>query len=366
MSAQVQRTTRRPTGKPSWPITLLAGGEKAGKSWACAEASASDLIGRTLWIGAGEDDPDEYGIIPGADFEIVEWNGTYRDLLDSIMWASAQDLVEGKPTLLVLDSMTRVWDLLVSDVQEVANRRARAKAEKYHKPVPAEDVQITMDLWNVAKDRWGHIMDALRAHPGPVLVTARLEEVTVMDADGKPTTEKMLKVKAEKSLPYDVGAIVEMPQRGETWLRGVRSARMPIAERQRIDGFTVDTFWRKLGLDGETGARTHSGVRTHHEDPREPESAGRDWAAEVEAQGDVEALRALYKELAESAETLQVKEQVGAAITARAAALSAGSSEPADAPDEPEKPKAKKTRAKAKPEDVEAAEASWSKGGEAA
>ena len=52
--------TRRPSGKPSWPIVLIAGAEKAGKSWACAAASGSDLIGRTLWIGLGEDDPDEY------------------------------------------------------------------------------------------------------------------------------------------------------------------------------------------------------------------------------------------------------------------------------------------------------------------
>lgn len=69
--------TRQPTGKPSWPILLLAGREKAGKSWAAVAASASDLIGRTLYIGIGEDDPDEYALIPGASFEIVEHDGTY-------------------------------------------------------------------------------------------------------------------------------------------------------------------------------------------------------------------------------------------------------------------------------------------------
>lgn len=322
MSTAPALSTRRPTGKPSWPITLLAGGEKSGKSWACAEASASDLIGRTLWVGVGEDDPDEYGVIPGADFEIVEHDGTYRGILTALTAAVAEPMGD-RPTLLVVDSMTRVWNLLVGDVQELANQRARAKAQKYNKPIPAEDVQITMDLWNLAKDRWAHIVDTLREHGGPVLVTARLEEVTVMDAQGKPTTDKTMKVQAEKSLPYDVGAIVEMPQRGETWLRGVRSARMQIAERTRVNDFTVDTFWRKLGLEGEVGARHHSGAVTDREEERHLQAVpnGRDWEAEAAKIQDVEGLRALYRALAASSEPMQVKERVGAALNARGEAL---------------------------------------------
>ena len=63
--------TRKPTGLPAWPILLIAGVEKAGKTYAAAAASSSDLIGRTLWVSIGEDDPDEYGAIPGARFEII-------------------------------------------------------------------------------------------------------------------------------------------------------------------------------------------------------------------------------------------------------------------------------------------------------
>lgn len=69
-------TTRKPTGLPSWPILLIAGVPKAGKSYACAAASASPLVGRTLWVPVGEDDPDELGGIPGADFDIVQHDGT--------------------------------------------------------------------------------------------------------------------------------------------------------------------------------------------------------------------------------------------------------------------------------------------------
>lgn len=252
-----QRTTRRPTGQPSWPILLIAGAEKAGKSWACAEASGSDLIGRTLWIGIGEDDPDEYGAVPGADFEIVPHDGTYRDILAAIEWASSQPDVDGKPTLLVIDSMTRLWDLLCDMAQATASERAKRKRGGRDSD---SDEQITMDLWNQAKDRWGHVMDALRSHRGPVLVTARLEEVVVV-VNGKPTQDRNLKVKAEKSLPYDVGGIVQLPERGRAFLTGVRTTRMHVPERVPLPGFTVAKLWGQLGLaDGADRDRSHAAI----------------------------------------------------------------------------------------------------------
>jgi hypothetical protein len=247
-------STRPPTGKPSWPIVLIAGAEKAGKSWACAQASSSDLIGRTLWFGIGEDDPDEYANVPGASFEIVEHDGTYRGILAALEAAVAAPRVDDRPVLLVVDSMTRLWNLLCDMAQDEANAQAARKA----KGAPADEADITMNLWNTAKHRWSRVMDTLRDHDGPVLLTARLDEVTVMSG-GKPTTDKVLKVQAEKSLPYDVGAVVEMTERGRTYLKGVRSARLQLAERLRWDSFTVDEFWRKLGLDDtETAPRSHA------------------------------------------------------------------------------------------------------------
>lgn len=350
--------TRKGTGIAPWPITLLAGGEKSGKSWACAVASASPMVGQTFWIGIGEDDPDEYTLIPGADFDIVIHDGSYRQILAAILAANTQPDVDGLPTLLVGDSMTKMWDLLVADVQELANARARKKAEKYHNPIPAEDVQITMDLWNVAKDRWGHIMDALRAHKGPVILTARLETVTVMDSAGKPTTEKAEKIKAEKSLPYDVSAIVEMPTRGKAFLTGVRSVRLQLPERQEIPKFTVEALWKNLGL-GETtaGARIHSGVKVEREEERHLASVptgdpGRDWIGEAAGIDNVEALRAFYSE----ASAAGVGQAVKSAIAARGSELAAAQTTHADT-DEPVKPARRRTPAK--PEDVAAAEASW-------
>jgi len=253
--------TRKPTGKPPWPIMLIAGGEKAGKSYSAAEASASDLIDRTFWIGIGEDDPDEYGAIPGARFEIVPHNGTYPQILAKLEEAVKEPAADGKQNLIVIDSGTRLWEMLSDEANARALSRAQAKAKRYNRQFDG-DVTIGPDLWNKAADRWQKVMDLLRLHNGPSIVTARLEVVMVMDANGNPTKDKTAKVKAHKSLPFDVGAIVEMPNRGETYVSGLRSLKLdiPVGEKKPYKDFTVDGLWRALGIDqpGATSPRQHS------------------------------------------------------------------------------------------------------------
>ena len=253
------RATRKPTGLPSWPIGLLTGPEKSGKTFQAAKAATSELIGGTYWVGIGEDDPDEYGAF--ADFDIVQHDGTYRDFLGAVDWAVAQPpMTDGKPNLIVMDSGTRLWDLICDDLQDEANARERRKAARSNRAAKDGDQQITMDLWNTGKQRWNHVLDTLREHEGPVLITARLDTVTVMDDRGQPTTQKETKVKAEKSLPYEVGFIVEFPVMGEAVLTGVRSLRVKAAgaTRKPLKDFTVDKLWHDLGLADEVGARTHS------------------------------------------------------------------------------------------------------------
>lgn len=274
--------TRRPTGKPSWPILNLAGREGAGKSWSAAEASASDLIGRTLWVGVGEDAPDEYSLIPGADFEIVEHDGKYLSILTALTEIAAlPPLTEGKQTLLVLDSGTRMWQLITDNAQATANARAARKAAKYNKSAPSGDQQITMDLWNVAATQWGHIVDTLRAHRGPSIITTRLDQVAIVE-NGQPTTEKAWKVQAHKSLPYDVSAQVEMEERGKYRISKVKSARLQLEHPKDWPNFTVDALWRALGLhEVETAPRHHDAPTVAAED--EPEAGERDWIADADA-----------------------------------------------------------------------------------
>lgn len=259
--------TRRPTGKPSWPIVLLAGREGAGKSWAAATASASGLIGRTLWIGIGEDDPDEYGAIPGANFEIVEHDGTYPGIIAAVRAAVAEPQGEN-PTLIVVDSMTRLWNLIGENMQAIANGRAKGKRN-----AGTGDYAISPDLWNTAASQWTDVMNALRTHQGPVLLTARLDEVMVME-DGKPSTERTWKVQGHKSLPFDAAAVVQLRERGQFLLTKVKSARHQLEGPSNMPGFTVDSFWRTLGLgDTETGDRAHATVHSDGAPPAQSQPA---------------------------------------------------------------------------------------------
>ena len=256
-----ERRTRKPTGLPSWPILLLAGIPKSGKSYASAEATASDLIGNTYWISVGESDPDEYGLIPGARFEIVDHDGTYRDILAAINWASHQPTVDGKPNLIVVDSVTRVWELISAMAQREANARRDRKSNGRQAQVD-DEAQIHSDLWNKAADRWGQMVELLREHNkrGPVIVTALLDEITVFEND-KPTKEKTWKIQGHRSLPGAATSIIEMPARGKAYLSGVVSYRMQVPERRLFPKFTVDQLWRDMGLaDGEVGERHHAGT----------------------------------------------------------------------------------------------------------
>lgn len=239
--------THKPTGRPSWPILLLAGGEKCGKSYAAAAFSASDLIERTFWIQIGEGTVEEYGRMPGARYEVVEHDGSYPSMLEQL-----EEIVKlprtrsGKPHAIVVDSMSKLWELLCDEQETIAVQRKKTV--------------VTMDQWNKAKRRWNKFYDTLRRSFGPVILTARYEQVAVV-VDGKPVEGKsQWKIKAEKNLPYEVDGIVEIPKPRQFYLNGVRSLvfDIPPGGHLPMPDFTVDGFLRQLGLGpGVAGARTY-------------------------------------------------------------------------------------------------------------
>lgn len=268
--------TRPLTGLPSWPIGLVAGVEKSGKTLKIVEAATSELIHRCYWIGVGEDDPDEYGAFPGAagKIDLVQHDGTYRGVLNALHAARLQPPGPGgEPNLLVLDSAGRTWDLLKDMAQ--AEQRARQAKRGDQAQIPLEGIKPTPDLWNTANDRWDFILDELRAHQGPVLVTARLQLQMIVDSEGKPTKEKGWQVLAQKNLPYDVGFIVQLrasyPEQ-DSYLTGVRSLRFPHSRDRHgraelkplADDWTIENIWRQLGLaetlEAQRPARTHARV----------------------------------------------------------------------------------------------------------
>jgi hypothetical protein len=281
--------TRKPTGLPPWPIILLAGREKSGKSYAAAVASSSPLVGRTLWVGIGEDDPDEYGQVPGADFDIVVHNGTFDGILRAVKDAAAEPPVDGKPNLLVLDSMTNLWNLCVDNVQAIANQRSSgSRGANGEKP-------ISPDLWNAAAANWAKVMDAVRAHRGPSLLTARLDEVMVME-DGKPTKQKQMKVQAHKTLPYDVGVVVELHERGHALIKGVRSVKMALEREEEVQGgIAIPVLWDRLGLSAKAGTsdRVHAGVVI---DDVTEEGLLATWSEKARQETTLDGIRALWQE----------------------------------------------------------------------
>lgn len=245
-------TTRKPTGRPSWPILLLAGREGAGKTFAALSASTSPLVGRALYIGIGEDDPDEYSLIPGVEFDIVVHDGTYPGILNAIR-AAVEEPAGENPTLIVVDSMSRLWNLIQDNVQAIANKRAKGRRN------PNGDFTISMDLWNLAADQWDDVMNTLRLHQGPVILTARLDPVAVLE-NGQPTGAKDWKVQAHKSLVFDAAGVVEMRERGQFLITKLKSIRVMLEKPRQYPGFTVEKLWNDLGLGDGAGERVHATV----------------------------------------------------------------------------------------------------------
>src|SRR4028118_563679 len=105
--------TRQPTGRVPWPCSLLGGGEKAGKSWALAQFSASERIGALYWIDLNEGAGDEYGAIPGARYQLIEHDGSYAAVLAAVQAVKAEarraPAAGRAPVVLAIDTGSAIW-----------------------------------------------------------------------------------------------------------------------------------------------------------------------------------------------------------------------------------------------------------------
>ncbi|QFG04887.1 RecA-like DNA recombinase [Mycobacterium phage Nitzel] len=221
--------TRPPTGAVPWPLILVEGGEKAGKSWAAAVLSSSDKVGRTLWIDWSEGAADEYGAIPGARYEVIEHDGTWSSIMEQVRAArdEAQRAIDAgeKPVVLVIDSMTAEWDDLKEWVDTKARRREsnRKKLEKD----PEAEIQITTDLWNLATARHKELMRVLMRFPGIVVMIARGADQVAME-NGKPTSQRTWKVEGQKNLAFDASVWVRLNRGEHPQIIGARSVHAGI------------------------------------------------------------------------------------------------------------------------------------------
>ncbi|OKI47204.1 hypothetical protein [Micromonospora sp. CB01531] len=223
--------TRRPTGRVPWPLILVEGGEKAGKSWAAAVLSASAKVGQTYWLDLGEGAADEYGAIPGSRYEVIEHDGSWGQIFGAV--EAVRDLARQAadagqpPVVLVIDSMTAEWELLKSLADHAARERY---FEKKKRRLPADvEPTISMDLWNEANGRHRKLMTLLMTMPGIVVMTARGKETAALDANGRPIERtKEYKVEGQKTLAFDASCWVRLSRDAKPIVVGARSVHTGI------------------------------------------------------------------------------------------------------------------------------------------
>ncbi len=230
--------TRKPTGRPAWPLVLLEGAEKSGKSWLAAELARSRHIGRTVWIDLGEGSGDEYLDPDDPRNEIVLHNGTYAEIVDAITTAkteAATALSAGQPpTLIVVDSQTLTWELLSTMV----DLKARARlARKLKRDVDADEtVNIGTDLWNEANTKHRRIMTMLMTWPGIAVITARGKETVAMGKDGKPIEGKRdYKVEGQRNLGFDASIWVRLARDEPPTIHAIRTKNEAFRIRPGVD-----------------------------------------------------------------------------------------------------------------------------------
>ncbi|SDD30576.1 hypothetical protein SAMN05660690_3951 [Geodermatophilus telluris] len=224
-------TTRKPTGRVPWPCILLEGEEKSGKSWSLAQLSASDKIGALYWIDLNEGAGDEYGAIPGADYHLVEHDGSYAQVLAAVQAVKAEarraaDAGE-PPVVLAIDTGSAIWDGLKDWASERAARSARNR--ELLKRDPNAEVAISQNLWNDAGARWRKLQTELLTFPGIVVVTARGKEVTEVDANGRPIEgQKTWSVQTHREFPYAASVWVRLRRGRRPLIVGARSVHVGI------------------------------------------------------------------------------------------------------------------------------------------
>lgn len=245
--------TRLATGIPPWPLILIEGPEKAGKSYSAAQFTACDKIGQAYWLDLGEGAADEYIAIPGAKYEVIEHDGSWFDIVDQVREVRDVAAASEKPVVLIIDSMTAEWDML-KDWISVRARESRS-AKKKLADDPNAEIKPSMNLWNDAASRHYDLMRTLMKFPGIVIMTARGKETAALDADGRPIEKaKDYRVEGHKNLPFDASVWIRLSRDDHPQVIGCRSVKagiQPGVDRpiKRADLSIEHVVFDVLGLD---------------------------------------------------------------------------------------------------------------------
>lgn len=289
--------TRKPTGVIPWPIILIEGEEKSGKSHEAAAFTGSKLTGQAYWLELGEDTADEYANVPGADYLLIDHNGSYQDILSQVEAVHAEAkraaTAKEKPVVLVIDSGSMLWRMLVNWTNERARRSKNG--QKVLRQDPDAEVKPSMNLWNDAAERWQRVMYLLRTMPGIVILLARGREVAAVDGNGDPIPRtKDWRVEAHKSLAFDATVWVRLRRDEQPQIIGARSLKFEVprsGKPKTLPDFSIEKL--VFGL---------MGCSIHNQPKVAPELTGdlaQLWLPKVHeaAEQGVEGLKKLWREV---------------------------------------------------------------------
>ena len=292
---------RKPTGAVPYPLVLIEGEPKAGKSWMAAAFSASPRTGQMYWMDIREGAQDEYGAIPGADYLVLQHDGTWRQIIEQIRAvreeADRAEAAGEPPVCLTIDSASGAWALIKEWVDAKARRR-KSNVARLDKDPDAE-VDITMDLWNLAKARWDEMMAPLLTFPGIVVIIAQGAEVAVVEG-GRPVNGRVdWRVDAHKSLPAAVSVWVRLLRGQAPEIIGARSVhagiQVSVDKKKQVADLTLERLiFDILRCPDRAAARVM---------PQAPDVS--DLRETIAAATDVATLTAVY-EIAMEHELLQV------------------------------------------------------------
>lgn len=216
--------TRKPTGQVAFPLILVEGEEKAGKSFMLAQATASPRIGRSFMLDLADGTMDEYASL--GDYEILIHDGTWSSMIGQIRAAAAEPSDPAKPNLIGVDAGTLLWGLQKDRATQRARRSRTAQAKL--REDPDADIDVSMNYWNEAKDRWAELLRVLRMFPGIGIISALGREVTKVDSSGQPTREKEWSVDIEKTTPAASTAWIRIRRPHAATLVGIRKLGVEI------------------------------------------------------------------------------------------------------------------------------------------
>lgn len=221
--------TRKPTGAPSWPLILVAGEAKTGKTYLAALLTGDKRVGRCFWLDLGEGCADEYGAVPGANYEIIEHDGTWIQIIEQVEAVrdiARATLTKGEPpVVLVIDSMTAEWAMLSAWTDARARRSTNNR--KMLATDPDAEIDITSNYWNDANSRHNRLMNMLKTFPGIVVMTALESEKTQFGPDGRPVkgAPKVARPDAQKKLSADATVWIRLSLEHDPVIMGIRSIR---------------------------------------------------------------------------------------------------------------------------------------------